>query len=175
MATLKTRQSWQLFQGKHKNILVTASHRTHSFLELPSNTSRRFLRRLKAGSLKELSQEFSRTESRILGALSKLDEFFLNPQVRTLSGTVPGTSRNNDVENWEPTGDRSKNDPHPEVEFSACRTSNSIDSDPEETSNRTDIRTNFYRTSFMFEMIHINHHVDFRISLSKKSSRINKV
>ena len=32
---------------------------------------------------KRLSQEFSRTESRILGALSKLDEFLLNPQVRT--------------------------------------------------------------------------------------------
>ena len=27
----------------------------------------------------KLSQEFSRTESRILGALSKLDEFLLNP------------------------------------------------------------------------------------------------
>ena len=28
---------------------------------------------------KKLSKEFSRTESRILGALSKLDEFLLNP------------------------------------------------------------------------------------------------
>ena len=40
---------------------------------------------------KKLSREFSRTESRILGALSKLDEFFLNPQVRTCSVAVPGT------------------------------------------------------------------------------------
>ena len=32
---------------------------------------------------KNLSQEFSRTESRILGALSKLNEFLLNPQLRT--------------------------------------------------------------------------------------------
>ena len=30
---------------------------------------------------KELSKEFSRTDSRILGALSKLEEFLLNPQV----------------------------------------------------------------------------------------------
>ena len=37
----------------------------------------------------KLSQEFSRTESRMLGALSKLDEFLLNAQVRTCSGTVP--------------------------------------------------------------------------------------
>ena len=50
---------------------------------------------------KKLSKEFSRTESRILGALSKLDEFPLNPQARTCSVVVPGTSRNNDSENWE--------------------------------------------------------------------------
>ena len=85
---------------------------------------------------KKLSQEFSRTESRILGALSKLDEFLLNPQIRTFSGTVPGTFRNADVENQEPSGYRSQNDPHPEVEFSACRASNLTDSDPDETSHR---------------------------------------
>ena len=45
--------------------------------------------------IKKLSQKFSRTESRILGALSKLDEFLLNPQVRTCSVALPGTSRNN--------------------------------------------------------------------------------
>ena len=39
---------------------------------------------------KKLSQEFSRTESCILGALSKLDEFLSNPQIRTFSGTTPG-------------------------------------------------------------------------------------
>ena len=48
---------------------------------------------------KKLSQEFSRTESRILGALSKLDEFLLNQQTTTHSGTVPGTFRNTNVEN----------------------------------------------------------------------------
>ena len=41
---------------------------------------------------KKLSQEFSRTESRIFCALSKLDEFLLNPQIGTHSGTVPGHS-----------------------------------------------------------------------------------
>ena len=84
---------------------------------------------------KKLSQDFSRTESPILGALSKLDEFFLNAQVRTCSGTVPGTSQNSDLENREPTRDRSQNDPYPEVELSTCRTSNSADSDQEETSH----------------------------------------
>ena len=53
---------------------------------------------IEARVIKKLPIEFSRTESRILGALSKLDEFHLNPQVRTCSVSVPGTSRNNDSE-----------------------------------------------------------------------------
>ena len=68
----------------------------------------------------KLSKEFSRTESRVLGALTKLDKFRLNPQVRTCSVAVPGTSRNNDSENREPRGDRSQGDPCPEAVFSAC-------------------------------------------------------
>ena len=48
---------------------------------------------------KKLSKEFSKTESRVLGALSKLDELLLNPQVRTCSVAVPGTSRNKNSEN----------------------------------------------------------------------------
>ena len=64
---------------------------------------------------KKLSKEFSKIESRILGALSKLDELLLNPQVRTCSVAVPGTSRNNNSENRETTGDRSSDDPYPEV------------------------------------------------------------
>ena len=66
---------------------------------------------------KKLSKEFSKTESRILGVLSKLDEFFLNPQVRTCSMAVPGTSRNTTLENRENTGDRSSDDPYPEVGY----------------------------------------------------------
>ena len=67
---------------------------------------------------KKLSKEFSRRESRILGVLSKLDEFLLNLQVRTCSAAVPGTSRNSNSENREPTGDRSSVYPCPEVRFS---------------------------------------------------------
>ena len=68
---------------------------------------------------KKLSKEFSRTQSRILGALSKLDELLLSPQVRTCSVAVPRTSRNNNSENRETTGDRSSDDPCPEVRFSS--------------------------------------------------------
>ena len=64
---------------------------------------------------KKLSREFSRTESRILGALSKLDEFLLNPQVRTCSVAVPGTSRSSNLENQGTNEDRSSDDPGPEV------------------------------------------------------------
>ena len=55
---------------------------------------------------KKLSQEFSRTESRILGALSNLDEFLLNQQI---------TFRNTSVENQGTNEDDSQSDPHPEA------------------------------------------------------------
>ena len=66
---------------------------------------------------KKLSKKFNKTESRILGALSKLDEFLLNPQVRTCSVAAHGTSRNANSENRETHGDRSSNDPYPEVGY----------------------------------------------------------
>ena len=73
---------------------------------------------------KKLSEEFSGTESRILGALSKPDEFLVNPQVRTCSVVVPGTSRSSNSENREPTEDRSLGDPCPEVRLSSHHSGN---------------------------------------------------
>ena len=66
---------------------------------------------------KKLSQEFSRTESRILGALSKLDEFLSNQQIQTHSKTVPGTFRKTNVENQGTNEDDSQSDPHPEADI----------------------------------------------------------
>ena len=63
---------------------------------------------------KKLSQEFNRIESRILGALSKLDEFLSNQEIQTHSKTVPGTFRNTNVENQGTNEDDSQSDPHPE-------------------------------------------------------------
>ena len=68
---------------------------------------------------KKLSKDFSRTESRILGALSKLDEILRNPQLRTSSVAVPGTSRDSNSENRETTGERTSEDPCPELIFSS--------------------------------------------------------
>ena len=62
---------------------------------------------------KKLSKEFNKTESRILGALSKLDEFLPNPQARTCS-VVQGASRIANSESRETHGDRSSVDPYPE-------------------------------------------------------------
>ena len=82
-----------------------------------------------------LSQDCSRTESLVSGALSKLDEFLLNPQIRTHSRTVPGIFRNTNVENQEQSEDRSPDDPHPEVGPSVCQSRHSIDSDTDEASH----------------------------------------
>ena len=72
----------------------------------------------------------------MMGALSKLDEFFLNPQVRTRSVAVPRTSRNNDPENREFTGDRSRDDPCPKAVFSTCHTSHLNDSGQVESHHK---------------------------------------
>ena len=43
---------------------------------------------------KKLSQEFNRTENRILGVLSRLHDFLMNPLIHGHSGTAPETSGN---------------------------------------------------------------------------------
>ena len=85
---------------------------------------------------KKLSQDFSPTESRIVGAFSELDIFLLNPQVRPCSVAFPGKSKNNNSEIQEPAGDRSLNHPCPEVVFSACQIIKLNDSNQEETHHR---------------------------------------
>ena len=64
---------------------------------------------------KKLSHEYNRTESRIFGALSKLEEFLLNQQIRTHSGTVAETFRNTNMDNQGTNEDDSQSDPHPEA------------------------------------------------------------
>ena len=75
---------------------------------------------------KKLSQEFSRTESRILGALTNLDEFLSNKQIHTHIETVPGTFRNTNVENQGTNDDDSQNDPHPEASIFRGQTTQTL-------------------------------------------------
>ena len=64
---------------------------------------------------KRLSEEFSRTENRILGALARLDDFLMNPLLPGGSGTTPGPTRNASGINQGTNEDASQNDPHPEA------------------------------------------------------------
>ena len=97
---------------------------------------------------KKLSKEFSRTDSRLLGALSKLDELLLNTQVRTCSVAVPGTSRNSGSENRVSTGDRSLGDLCPEAVFSTYHSSNLNDSKQEETHHK------YLSKKAIFDLLH---------------------
>ena len=64
---------------------------------------------------KKLSQEFSRTENRILGALAGLDDFLMNSLLQGHSGTAPDASRNVFSINQRTNEDDSQSDPHPEA------------------------------------------------------------
>ena len=64
---------------------------------------------------KKLSQEFSRTENRILGALEMLDDFLMNPLLQGHSGITPETSRNVFSINQGTNEDDSQSNPHPEA------------------------------------------------------------
>ena len=87
--------------------------------ELTQDYISQFSEEIEGRVTKRLSKEINKTESRILGALSKLDEFLLNPQVRTCSVAVQGTSRNTNSGNREREthGDRSSDDPYPDVGY----------------------------------------------------------
>ena len=84
---------------------------------------------------KKLSQEYSRTESRILGTLTKLDEFLSNQQIHTHSETVPGTFRNTNVGNQGTSEDDSQSDPHPEAGIFRGQTTQN--SGPKDCRDRT--------------------------------------
>ena len=64
---------------------------------------------------KKLSDEFSRRESRVLGALARLDDFLMNALLQGHSGTTSETSRNMLSINQGTSEDDSQSNPHPEV------------------------------------------------------------
>ena len=119
MATLRNKR--KLAAVSRETPESTRSGRTQNILdpELTQDYISQVSEEIEGRVTKKLSKEFSRTESSILGALSKLDEFLLNPQVRTCSVAVPGTSRSSNLENQGTNEDRPSDDPGPEVEFSS--------------------------------------------------------
>ena len=137
MATLRNKRKLAAVtketQDEH---LKNGLSRKTSVPRITRNLSDKFL---EGRVTKKMSQEFSRTESRILGALSKLDEFLLNPLIRMHSGTVPGTFRNTNEENQEPNEDSSQDDSYPEVRPSVYQSRHSNDSDPDEAPHSFEI------------------------------------
>ena len=93
----------------------------------------------------KLSQEVSRTESRIMSGLSRLDEFIQNPLSRARSGPVPETFRNSSRENQGTNEDGSQNDPHPEVGVSFSYSSQELG--PEGTCYKYDLRSTTINSS----------------------------
>ena len=133
MATVRNKRNLAAVSGETpENTRNNQSQNTLVWGWLMS-TSPRFVKKSKKGPLTDFPKILAILESRILGVLSKIDEFLLSPQVRTCSVAVLGTSRNNNSEKREPTVDRSLNDLCPEVVFSICHTSNLNDSVKEET------------------------------------------
>ena len=62
-----------------------------------------------------MSQEFSKTENRILDALSRLDDFLINPLIQSHSGTAPEMSGNTNSTNEGTNEDDSQSNPHQEA------------------------------------------------------------
>ena len=65
--------------------------------------------------IKKFSQEFSKTENRILGALARLDDFLMNPLIQGHSRTTPETSWNAFSTSQETNEDDSQSDSYPEA------------------------------------------------------------
>ena len=74
---------------------------------------------------KKLSQEYSRTEDRILDTLVRLDDFLMNPLIQGHSGTAPETYRDALCTSQGTNGDDSQSDLQPEAGiFNSRRTQN---------------------------------------------------
>ena len=116
MATLRSKRKLAAVTGEtHEENPRNGQSRNTSVPRINEEYITQVFEQIKGRVTEKLSQEFSRTESRILGALSKLDEFLLNQQITTHSGTVPGTFRNTNVKNQGTNEDDSQSDPHPEA------------------------------------------------------------
>ena len=83
---------------------------------------------------KKLSLEFCRMESCILVALSRLDDFLLNPLIQGYSGTALEMTLNTLRTNQGTKEGNSQSDPHPEVSVYQSQTTRN--SSPDEAYHR---------------------------------------
>ena len=95
MATLRNKRKLAALNKEncgehHRSILAQNSKAPRSQEDYINQVSEEIEGKL----TKKLFQEFSRKENRILGALSLLDNFLLNPLIQGHSETTPETSKN---------------------------------------------------------------------------------
>ena len=98
-----------------RNFLGAAWHKTQMLPDHTKTSSLKFLRKLKVGSRRICPRSLVRRKNLILGALSRLDDFLMNPLIQGHSGTAPETSRNAFSTSQVTNEDDSHSDPHPEV------------------------------------------------------------
>ena len=70
----------------------------------------------------KLSQEFSKLENRIFGALSHFDDFLMSPLIQRHCGTAPETSQNASGTDQGTNEDDSQSDPHPKASIFRSQT-----------------------------------------------------
>ena len=116
MATLRNKKKSAAGSRKTPENIRNNQSQNMVGLELAQEDISQVSEEIDGRETKTLSKEFSWTESRILGALSKLDEFLPNPQVRTCSVAVPGATRNDNSVKREHNRDRSQTIPAPKRE-----------------------------------------------------------
>ena len=92
---------------------------------------------------KKLSQEFSRTENRILGALARRDDFLMNPLIQGHSATAPETSRNAFSTSQGTNEDDSQSNLHPESGIFYNQTTQN--SGPEDGHDRCSDKTKLFQ------------------------------
>ena len=115
MATLRNNKKLAVFSRQDPENIKNALSQNGLDPETAQEYISQVFEEIEGRVTKKLSKEINKTESRFLGALSRLDEVLLNGQVGTCSITVPGTSRNGDSGNREHNRDRSPNNPCPEA------------------------------------------------------------
>ena len=105
----------------------------------------------------KLSKEFSRTENRILGALARFDDFFMNPLLPGGSGTTPEPTRNASGINQGTNEHESQNGPLPEAslfhgqreqKYGTERDYDMVTGATETNRNRHDMMTRSHRTNW---------------------------
>ena len=145
MATLRSEQKLAALRQKyHRNVRGTANHGTRQLLDLTRHTSDKFLKLLGTKPAKTFPWTL-KVKFPHLSCSASVRRISLDP-----TDTSPGTSQNTDVENQEPTMDRSQNGRHSEKEASVYHSRNSNDLDQDEASHKCRLKI------LNFELITLN-------------------